>query len=243
MRIRTSPKPEALDKSKAPRKRWSLRRIAGWFVTAVAALACVGILGPWIWVSLASRERITTAENAPTRPVTLVLGAGVQPNGEPTPFLADRLDTAKELLDSRKTQVLLVSGDNRTHGYDEPTSMRNYLIAKGVEPSRVIADFAGRDTYDSCARAKRIFGVDNLLVVSQAYHLPRALAICIQLGVDAIGVGTWQGKRYASERWATGTAREKLANMKAVVDVVSKRDPVLGKPENSVTEALGSGKK
>ena len=83
-----------------------------------------------------------------------------------------------------------MSGDNMAPEYNEPDAMRDYLINAGVPAEQVIADYAGFDTYDSCARAKRIFGVSKLIVVTQSYHLPRAVATCRALGVDATGWAT-----------------------------------------------------
>ena len=85
--------------------------------------------------------------------------------------------------------MVLVSGDNMAPEYNEPDAMRGYLIDAGVPAEDVVADYAGFDTYDSCARAKRIFGVSELIMVTQSYHLPRAVATCRALGVDATGVG------------------------------------------------------
>jgi vancomycin permeability regulator SanA len=82
---------------------------------------------------------------------------------------------ARALYASGKARVILVSGDNRVADHDEPTGMRDWLAEHDVPADAVVRDFAGRDTYDSCTRAKRIFGVDRVLVVSQAYHLPRAV--------------------------------------------------------------------
>ncbi|WP_245617064.1 SanA/YdcF family protein [Knoellia subterranea] len=86
-------------------------------------------------------------------------------------------------------KVLLVSGDNRTHAYDEPTAMRDYLVEHGVPTEAIVLDFAGRDTYDSCQRAHRIFGVDEVTVISQKYHVGRAVALCRAAGMTTTGVG------------------------------------------------------
>mgnify|MGYP003453223860 CR=1 FL=1 len=169
--------------------------------------------------------------------VALVLGAGLNPDATPSPFLAGRLEVARALHESGRVQVLLVSGDNRVVNYDEPTTMRDWLVERGVPASDVVLDFAGRDTYHSCSRAKRIFGVEQVLVVSQGYHLPRAVTTCRAVGLDAQEVGDWTAERYAAV-WASGERREKLAAIKAVLDMVTGRDPVLGPPETSVQEAL-----
>ena len=104
-----------------------------------------------------------------------MLGAQVDPDGQPSPFLAARLALAKRLLDSGKVRVLLVSGDNMNYGYDEPQAMRRWLVDHAVPYRKIVLDYAGFDTYDSCARAVRIFGVRQAIVVTQSYHLPRAV--------------------------------------------------------------------
>ena len=201
------------------------------------ALALLVGLGPWLWVTTGSRGHIHTLEDAPSAPVALVLGAGLNPDGTPSPFLAGRLEVAAGLYESGRVQVVLVSGDNRVVNYDEPTAMRDWLVERGVPASDVVLDFAGRDTYDSCTRAKRIFGVEQVIVVSQGYHLPRAVTTCRTVGLDAQGVGDWTAERYAAV-WASGARREKLAAVKTVLDVATGRDPVLGPPETSVQDAL-----
>ncbi|EAQ00306.1 conserved membrane-associated protein (OmpA family protein) [Janibacter sp. HTCC2649] len=224
-----------------------MKKLWGRRVTRILAvpvvLGLLGVLLPWAWVIIASVGRVhdaTEVADAPETPVALVLGAGLQ-GGRPSPFLGARLDAAKELYDGGKVKVLLVSGDNRTHAYDEPTAMRDYLVAAGVPTEAIVLDFAGRDTYDSCQRAHRIFGVDKVTVISQGYHVGRAVALCRAAGMTTDGVGdTSMRERYPREWWI-GWTREKLANIKAVGDVVTGRDPVLGQPETSVQDALANG--
>ncbi|MFC7489919.1 MULTISPECIES: SanA/YdcF family protein [unclassified Knoellia] len=204
------------------------------------ALALLGVLAPWAWIIIASVGRVddaTDVADAPSAPVALVLGAGLQ-GGRPSPYLAARLDAAKELYDSGTVRVILVSGDNRTHAYDEPTAMRDYLVAAGVPTEHVVLDFAGRDTYDSCQRAHRVFGVDEVTVISQRYHVGRAVALCRAAGMTTNGVGDTSMRDRYPRQWWIGWTREKLANIKAVGDVVTGRDPVLGQPETSVQDAL-----
>jgi len=215
------------------------RRLAARALVAGTVLGVVGVGGPWVWVERASADRVYAADAAPSAPVALVLGAGLTPDGRPSPFLEGRLQVAKALYDSGRVRVLLVSGDNRFVDYDEPTAMRDWLVAHGIPEARIVRDFAGRDTYDSCVRATRIFGVTRALVVSQAYHLPRALAVCGAVGVDADGVGDWSAQQWR-DTWTAGEAREKLAGVKAVFDVVTRPDPVLGRVETSVQEALAA---
>ena len=200
-------------------------------------LAAAAAYAPTVWVSMQSQGHIHTVETAPRAAVTVVLGAGLNADGTPSAFLAARLDVAKALVDSGRTQVLLVSGDNRFVGYDEPTAMRDYLVARGVPTGRIVRDFAGRDTYDTCTRAKRIFGVNRALLVSQGYHLPRAVTTCRAVGIDADGVGDWSVQSIR-DVWANGELRERGAAIKAVWDLATRRDPVLGSPETAVADAL-----
>ncbi len=206
---------------------------------AGAALLAVALVGSNLWVHLGAHDRVTTAAEAPYRPVALVLGAGVQPDGRPTPFLAARLDVAADLLRRGKVDLLLVSGDDRAEARRESTTMQRYLVEqRGVDPDRIVLDDSGRDTYDSCVRARRVFGVTEVTLVSQAYHLPRALAVCRAVGLDAVAVGDQTMRDYAPPVWAEGATRERFAAVKAVVDVLSRRDPVLGPPQSAVTERL-----
>ncbi|GAB2583978.1 SanA/YdcF family protein [Microlunatus antarcticus] len=219
------------------RGRW-LRRGTVALVSA-GFLAGAAVLGSVGWVrATASGHTYADRDLAlvPATPVALVLGAQVYPSGTPSPFLAGRLDLAKRLYDAGLVEVLLVSGDNGAREYNEPDAMRRYLVDAGVPADKVVADYAGFDTYDSCSRAQRIFGVDRLTVVTQDYHLPRAVATCRALGLDAVGVGDESFR--GTEAWRRGTFRDQVACVKTVLDVVSRRDPVLGARETSVDRAL-----
>ncbi|GAB2821090.1 ElyC/SanA/YdcF family protein [Actinocorallia aurea] len=205
-------------------------------IAAVIAVAAVLFLAPTAWAHASTSGRITDAAGAPKADVALVLGAGLDPDGTPTPFLARRLDRAMELLEQGKAKVLLLSGDNSRTAYDEPTAMRDYLVAHGVPAKVIVLDHAGFDTWDSCVRARKIFGVTRALVVSQYFHLTRAVALCRRTGIDAYGVGD-------SPPWPTpnfyGYVREIPATLKAMGDVILRRDPrFLGPREDGVDHAL-----
>ena len=169
--------------------------------------------------------------------MAIVLGAAVHADGRPSPWLAHRLDVAADLYTSGRVEAILVSGDNRRAGYDEPTVMRDYLTSKGIPSQAIALDYAGFDTYDTCVRARRIFGIERALLVTQDFHEPRAVAICRAVGVDVEGIG---GSRARHDRisWAVSWTRERLATIKAAADVVSRRDPTLGRRETSVGEAI-----
>jgi len=213
------------------RVRWKRVLIALGLLAVVAAT-------PWVWVQTSSAAYRHDAGDVPEAPVALVLGAGLTRSGAPTPFLAGRLDVAADLYRRGKVHVLLVSGDNSRTEYDEPTAMRTYLIGRGVPADVVVADYAGLDTWDSCTRAKRIFGVERLTVVTQEFHLPRAVALCRSAGIEAFGVGHDTSDRVSTT--AYGHFREVFAAGKAMWDgVVAKPDPqFLGPRETSVTSAL-----
>ena len=234
----TQQSPESSGRAGALRRLPRLVRLALAALLAAALLAVGVVGGSWLWVRRAAADAVHTVSAAPAAPVGLVLGAGLTGPGEPTPFLAARLDVAAQLYRSGAIKVILVSGDNRTADYNEPDAMRSYLVARrGVPAAAVVADYAGRDTYDSCVRARRIFGVEQALVISQGYHVPRAVAICRAVGLDARGVGDWSMELYG-DVWRSGEQRELLANVKAVVDVLTARDPVLGAVEPGVNDAL-----
>ena len=189
--------------------------LLGAAVTAPLALAGA--------IHLVTRDRVTTLEAVPASPVALVLGAEVYPGGRPSAFLRARLEVALELYRRGLVRALLVSGDGTSRFYDEPTAMRDYLLEHGVPAEAVLVDPAGLDTYASCARARDEFGVHRLIVVSQRYHLPRALAICRVLGLDAWGVGDTTVADRSPRTWAHGTRREVAANLKVLWDIALHR--------------------
>ncbi len=207
----------------------------------VLSILLVGgvVLGvaPTGYALAASAGRISTVDDVPSEPVALVFGAGLDIRGEPMPFLRARLDLARQLYAAGKVRVVLVSGDNRRANYNEPDAMRDYLIENGIPAAKVIADYAGFDTYATCVRARRIFGVDQAIVVTQSYHLPRAVATCRSIGLDGWGVGDSSVKPDAEE-WDSDVVREWPANIKMAWDLLSRRQPVLGELETSVTDAL-----
>ncbi len=206
-------------------------------VVLVGLLLLSALVGPTVWVARSADGHVHTVEDAPRRAVAIVLGAGLTAQGEPTPFLEGRLEVARRLYEEGRVDAVLVSGDNRTHEYDEPSAMRDHLVDAGVPKDRVVRDFAGRDTYDTCVRAKRVFEVPDAIIVSQEYHVPRAVAVCRAIGLETVGVGDESARRY-EKAWSSGEQREYLANVKAAVDVLGRRDPVLGPPEPGITEAL-----
>lgn len=120
----------------------------------------------------------------------LVLGAGLKPDGSPSDMLRDRLSFACDLWEEGVSDTVLVSGDRASESYDEVTAMKNYLLAHGVPEEAIVEDPMGYSTSESLKRAKDIFGYENVAVVTQRYHLYRALYIAQKIGLDAKGVNS-----------------------------------------------------
>lgn len=192
--------------------------LAGIALLTGAALGGVLVLGAA--VRLLTGSRIVPAGQLPKLPVALVLGAEVYADGVPSAFLRARLDLAADLYRRGLVDRILVSGDGRSRFYDETAGMRDYLVELGIPADVLLLDSAGLDTFASCRRARDVFGVRRLVVVSQRYHLPRALAICRALGMDVWGVGD-ETARTSARTWAHGTRRELAANLKVIWDLLS----------------------
>lgn len=173
-------------------------------------------------------DRMHSLEGIEARAVTLILGASLKA-GKPNTSLEDRLLTGIDVYTAKKTKKLLVSGDNRSADYNEPMAMKLFLMERGIPEKDIVVDYAGRRTYDSCYRAKEIFDLKDLIIVTQGYHLPRALYLCNKLGIEAIGVNAdrreYQGmiQRQLREIGASFLA---WFNVRGFV-----REPVLGKKE------------
>jgi vancomycin permeability regulator SanA len=189
----------------------------------------------WMYVGTA-RQRVSAAAVPPTA-VGIVFGAGA-PLGRPSPMLVGRLELGARLYRAGKVQVLLVTGDNSRSHYNEPLVMRDYLIGVGVPRDRIVLDYAGFDTWDSCVRAKKIFGVDRAILITQRFHLPRALTLCRSVGIHAWGVGD-DSRPYAPIATTFSYLRELPAGLKAFFDLVVRPGPrFLGPREPGIRRAL-----
>jgi vancomycin permeability regulator SanA len=200
-----------------------LRLSAGAGVAGLAALA--GAVG---FVRSKASGHIYAELDVPAAPVALVLGAKVNPDGTPSAFLTARLDLAKRLYDAGLVEMIIVSGDRLAPEFDEPVAMRNYLIRAGLPAEKVIVDPGGFDTYESCLRAQRILNLSQLIVVTQSYHLVRAVATCRALGIDAMGVGDDSARQHTIAWWR-GAIRDQLACLKTIIDLVHRKNPKFDK--------------
>ena len=159
------------------------------------------------------------------------LKAEVKRDGTPSAVLRDRIETAVTLYKTGKVEKLLLSGDNRFVEYNEPEAMRQLALKLGVPSEAIVRDYAGRRTYDTCYRAGAIFGVDEAILVTQAFHMPRALYLCNRLGVKSVGV-TSDLQRYRRSAVLYWEMRELLATAAALWDIhVAHPIPVLGNQE------------
>lgn len=197
-------------------------------------LVCAATLGfPFAWQGWVQAQygpAVYSAADVPQEPVALVLGARVYSNGRLSGMLRDRVETAVALYHAGKVQKLLMSGDNSSLEYNEPDAMMAHAVAMGVPAEDVQPDYAGRRTYDSCYRARAIFQVESLVIVTQAFHLPRALFLCSQLGIPSVGVAADQ-RPYDPRSLAWSETREVPATFFALLDVVRRAPPaVLGEP-------------
>lgn len=207
-------------------KKANRKKLLIFFVAFLAAIPLVVRTGTIVF----SKRYIFSAEDVPARRVAIVFGAQVRPDGSLSFMLQDRVETAVELYRAGKVQKIIMSGDNRFEYYNEPAAMMAYAIECGVPAADIQPDYAGRRTYDTCYRARDVFLVDAPILVTQDFHLPRAILTCRALGLDTVGVSAdrrWYG--YGALGWSS--VREIAATLRAAVDIILRRPaPVLGEP-------------
>ncbi|MEI6124161.1 MAG: ElyC/SanA/YdcF family protein [Bacteroidota bacterium] len=197
------------------------RTTALFFLLFLVCYVCINI-----GVYTKSRDYIyTRADLIPQSYTALVLGASVYSSGRPSTVLADRLDKAIELYNCGKIKRFLLSGDHGKPFYDEVINMKTYLIDRGIPDSVIFTDHAGFDTYNSIVRAKEVFGVDSLIIVTQRFHLKRALFIARQKGLVVTGFVA-DAHTYPSMPYLM--FRESFANIKAFIDVLFHKKPLFG---------------
>jgi SanA protein len=178
-----------------------------------------------------AQNSITEIPDGEPPRVAIVFGAGVWANGEPSPALYDRIVTAVELYRSKRVSKLLMSGDNRFANYNEPEAMKKTAIKLGVPEADIIEDFAGRRTYDTCYRAREIFEVKRAVLVTQEFHLNRAIYLCESVGIDSYGINA-DRRQYPQSARSWWAWRETFAIASAWLDVhIWQPTPILGKKE------------
>jgi len=199
------------------RMLWRRRLLVG-AVGAAVLLALALLAAAHVHISTRG-QRYTEIERVPPARVALVFGAGLRPDGRPSRMLAERVRAAATLYEAGRVQKLLLTGDNSSVAYNEVAAMQRYALELGVPATDMTLDYAGFSTYESCYRARDIFGVEQAVLVTQRYHLPRAVYTCRALGIDAVGLGTPDWGAYHPALITRYTARETLATLNALVQV------------------------
>ncbi len=159
--------------------------------------------------------------NIPKSQTAIIFGAKAV-NGKMSPMFEDRVISALSLYDAKKVDKILVSGDHGSKDYDEVNAAKDYLVSKGADAEDIFTDYAGFDTYDTIYRAKEVFGVESAILVTQKYHLCRAIYISKSLGLKATGYASDLHNYPGSEIYGI---REMFARVKAFFDVILKSKP------------------
>ena len=187
--------------------------------------AIVALLALWAPKRIVERrfvDSIVDIADAPQAPVGIVFGAGLRRDGGPTTVLYDRVAAAAQLFSEGKVDSLLLSGYETVDGYSEPSAMREVAESLGVPSEAIVTDGLGTRTFTSCERAISTFGIKQALLITQDYHLPRALAICEGLGIDAVGVSA-DLRPYSPRALQYWETREIPATLVALVEIFISR--------------------
>ena len=191
------------------------------FIVGILLIASCFFIGRYIKTS-AKPYIYSSVDNIPAHYVGMVLGAHVDKDGTPSSVLADRLNTALLLYRKGKFKRFLLTGDHGRKNYDEVNNMKNYLKEQGVPESDIFLDHAGFDTYNSMVRAGEVFQVKDVIIITQKFHLSRALYIARKKGLDAVGFDAGMTNQSPLK---TLEFRESLANMKAFWEVLINKKP------------------
>lgn len=206
-------------------------RAARWLYGLMSIGLLIFLLMVMIWATilLSTQGQIyRSLEQVPPRPIAIVFGAAVWPGGQLSTVLAERVETGVDLYHAGKVRKLLMTGDNRFEWYNEPAAMAQYAATQGIPVHDIVYDYAGRRTYDSCYRARHIFGIERAILVTQQYHLPRAVYTCRQIGIDVVGVAADRGAYPTGLRFAI---RELPALLLAWWETnITHPIPVMGEP-------------
>lgn len=202
--------------------KWVMRIVVGGgFLAAVCVAGINFVMVETVKSDIVSIDKLQKAD------CILVLGAYVRPNGVPSAILKDRLNTGYEIFKAGKAPKFLLSGDHGRKSYDEVNGMKDYIEKKGVDTELIFLDHAGFSTYESIYRARDIFEANKMIVVTQAYHLPRALYLAKKMGIEAQGVAS---EDLVSKKMILFKAREALARTKdfVFVNIIKPKPTYLG---------------
>jgi len=201
------------------------------FVLVGFVLAGIGFVAAVdAWMLLAARGDSTARlAEVPRAQVAIVPGALVHPDGRMSAMLADRVQSAADLYRAGKVGRILVSGDHHRLGYDETDTMRDALLRAGVPSRAIFTDYAGFDTWSTMVRAREVFGVERAVVVTQGFHMARALSLGRSAGLDVHGLVSDRGHRYGSQG-TKSEVRELAARVKGLQQAVLEPEVLLGPP-------------
>jgi SanA protein len=216
-----------------PLRRWP--RLSKAAIGAAVVLVLLVAFGN-AYVLTSGGDSTSEVAEVPRAEVAIVPGALVERSGKMSAMLADRVKQASALWHAGKVEKILVSGDHGTWKYDEPDTMRKALVRDGVTPRDVFEDHAGFDTWATMVRARGIFGVNDAVVITQGFHMPRALYLADAAGIDATGLTAdlhqwgYQGRK--------SEVREVLSRVKAIADV-SLDTPAMAGPKIPIATTDG----
>lgn len=187
------------------------------FLTGVSAIGLLLIELSVLLVQISPLDHVLSfAQSAPVVSTAIVLGASIVNDREPSDALSDRLETARGLYTSGKVKKLLLSGDGGAFHANEVAVMQRVLLERGVPPSALLLDTQGFRTYESCKRAREVFGVHEAIIVTQRFHMARSLFLCEHFGIEVVGVSA-DRQRYKNR--SLFSLRELGASVKAVIDL------------------------
>lgn len=196
------------------------------YLIAFITITATTLAGVFLLQSFIHKKTVryisSNIETLTKKPAVIILGARVYQDGRMSTMLQDRVDTALDIYKAQKAQKILVSGDHGQSDYDEVNTIKDYLLKKDIPPHDIFLDHAGFDTYDSLYRAREIFGLQNAHIVSQQFHLPRALFIGQALGLNITGIPADRHIYFTQKR---NELRELFANGKAFFNILLKSSP------------------
>ena len=213
-------------------KKRGIKKAKKILIALLVAVLLIGlcVLGVNIFVKSSVSDKIVTVEKAKdmNADCIIVLGAGLRPDGKPTWMLEDRINVGDELYKNHAAPKIIMSGDHGRESYDEVNAMKKYAKSEGVPSKDIFMDHAGFETYDTMYRARDVFGAKKVIIVTQKYHLYRAMYAAKKLGLDAYGVSATK-RKYDNKQWIRDM-REWLAIVKIFGKCITKPKPkYLGK--------------
>lgn len=202
-----------------------MKKKVGIILLIIVLLVVILVIGLNLYIILSTKTRIKQMDEINDNDIDciLVLGAGIRGNN-PSPMLEERLLTAEELYRLNLTNKIIVSGDHGSYDYDEVNVMKNYLLKRAIPSENIFMDHAGFSTYDSIYRAKEIFGAKKIVIVTQKYHLYRALYIADELGIEAYGISS-NKRKYQNQ--LKRDIREFVARIKDFIKCIYKPEATI----------------